>query len=780
MSQLFSALDSVPGTEVRASSPACSGWSMLSPSSRFILTFWPWLGSHGISPVQPMLRKIAADFPAPQRYWYFPTLLWISAGDTMLRAIVASGVLAGLVAVVGGPFTPVALLVCWLAYLSLDKAVGLVYPWDALLLEAGFLALFLPPLLPLPSLAAVAEPAPLLAWAFSWLLFRVVFGFGKFKFSGADRHDTSYLHGFLINQPMPTRLGWYAHHLPHRAHSLALKLMFVVEVLIPFLIFVPGDARVVAAVAIGSLMIAIQLSGNFGFFNLLVLALCVPLLVTPAAPWFGPYALADLPMLAVLIVVMLGGLLNLPFNSWCAQSWHYWPSQFALHTGWLRRILDFYRLIQPLRVTHAYGIFPPTSSPPMRWIAQIEGSDDGTTWRAYPFRWLPTGSGSPPPRIAPFHPRLDHAHYYEGFGTAGSVFLTSLFGTGNPYQFSRVTLLERLVQRLLEGEPVVLRLFAANPFPAGPPARIRVRCYQLQPISLSERRRTGAWWSMSLVGDQLPGVRRDDALWQRWLSEPELFHWDELIWKRRTPAIRALVTRAQSSGGPLSASILPATGLTAADVEAFWNEFVPAVAAADRSSWIGLTEMVRQLRARFGAAQLARFDRVLARLSVALAARLEPAHFGPSEPRLMPDSYFHLYMLIHSIVCRGREAYEAAADPATAFRYAEDFSPAEGLYLCGIFWYELLIFQARKLRLLMPFNEIAFKEGLPGFIAVLPFLAQQFHAETNDSLPIFAQSPRTGAWTVVTPASVAPFPAPESRVFGINVEFVIPSAARDL
>jgi hypothetical protein len=222
------------------------------------------------------------------------------------------------------------------------------------------------------------------------------------------------------------------------------------------------------------------------------------------------------------------------------------------------------------------------------------------------------------------------------------------------------------------------------------------------------------------------------------------------------------VTRAQSSDGPLSASILPATGLAAADVAAFWNEFVPVVAAADRSSWAGLTETVRQLRARFGAAQLARFDRVLARLSVALAARLEPLHFGPSEPRLMPDSYFHLYMLIHSIICRGREAYEAAGDPATAFVYAEGFSPAEGLYLCGIFWYESLIFQARKLRLLMPFNEIAFKEGLPGFIAVLPFLARQFHAETNDTFTIFAQSPRTGAWTVVTCASAAPFPAPES------------------
>ena len=97
--------------------------------------------------------------------------------------------------------------------------------------------------------------------------------------------------------------------------------------------------------------------------------------------------------------------------------------------------------------------------------------------------------------------------------------------------------------------------------------------------------------------------------------------------------------------------------------------------------------------------------------------------------------------------------------PATAASYAEGLIPADGLYLCGIFWYEALIFQARKLRLLMPFNEIKFQEGMPGFIAVLAFLGEQFQAETNDNLPIFAQSARTGAWTVVTPAPATPWVA---------------------
>ncbi len=368
----------------------------------------PICGSSGIAPIAPQLHKIAADFPAPQRFFYFPTVLWINTSDRFLRALVAAGACAAVMVIVGGPATPLALLVCWLVYLSLDSAVGLVYPWDTVLLEAGFLALMLPPLRALPELSAAAAPLPVVAWTFHWLLFRVIFGFGKFKFLGASHKDTSYIHGFLVNQPLPTPLGWYAHHLPRWVHRFALAAMCVVEVLVPFLIFIPGPPRLFAAAAIAGLMIGIQLAGNFGFFNLLMVTLCVALLDfhaslfgQPGADWFSwDRALPS----AVALVVFVSGLLNLPFNSWCARSWLYWPSQLNIPARWLRGLLACYRALSPYRIVQAYGVFPPMSSPPVRWAVVIEGTRDGQEWLEYGYRFMPSRSQAPR-FLAPYHPR---------------------------------------------------------------------------------------------------------------------------------------------------------------------------------------------------------------------------------------------------------------------------------------------------------------------------------------------------------------------------------------
>ena len=171
-----------------------------------------------------------------------------------------------------------ALAVCWLCYLSLDLAIELVYPWDCLLFEAGLLALLLPVVDPLPALTATAQPLPVVVLAYQVLLVRVLWGFGKFKFMGMTRKDSGYLREFLITQPMPTKLGWWAHHLPLPIHRAALLLLFLVEVPLPVLAFVPGPGRLVLAVAATAVMLGIQLTGNFGFFNVLLIVLLVPLL----------------------------------------------------------------------------------------------------------------------------------------------------------------------------------------------------------------------------------------------------------------------------------------------------------------------------------------------------------------------------------------------------------------------------------------------------------------------------------------------------------------------
>ena len=129
----------------------------------------------------------------------------------MLRATCLLGAAAGLAMVVGGPWlAQPAAWVAWLTLLTLDAAVDLNYPWDCLLFEAGALALALPPTLPLPAIAAASPPSPLIRWAFRWLVFRVLFGFGKLKFIGSGPKDSCYVKSFCIGMPLPTPAGWSA------------------------------------------------------------------------------------------------------------------------------------------------------------------------------------------------------------------------------------------------------------------------------------------------------------------------------------------------------------------------------------------------------------------------------------------------------------------------------------------------------------------------------------------------------------------------------------------
>ena len=226
--------------------------------------------------------------------------------------------------IVGGPASFWALLVCYLVFLSLDVALALAFPWECVLFEAGILALFLPATLPLPELAATAAPAPALAWAYRILLFRVVFGFGKFKFIGATRKDLTYLQGFLINQPLPTKLAWHAHRLPLWVLRFGMVSLFWVEIPGALLTLVPGTLGLIGGAGIIGLMVVIHLSGNFGYFNVIVGFLCLPLLdfATPRALSLRDFQFRR-PLAGDGFVAAhtLGALLYLPWNSYLSQSW---------------------------------------------------------------------------------------------------------------------------------------------------------------------------------------------------------------------------------------------------------------------------------------------------------------------------------------------------------------------------------------------------------------------------------------------------------------------------
>ena len=188
--------------------------------------------------------------------------------------------------------------------------------------------------------------------------------------------------------PIPTRSAWYAHRAPLPLHQLALLVMFLIEIPLPFGVFVPGLPRLAAAAGIAALQLGIALTGNFGHFNVLTVVLCLPLLDNPCGvPTPEPPGAVDS---ALWYFFALFGGVSLVFNSWCARSWAFWPALSQHPNPAVAAIAEAFRVVCSWRLVHAYGVFPPHSSPPARFVPVFEGSaDGGKTWLRYRYRYGP-------------------------------------------------------------------------------------------------------------------------------------------------------------------------------------------------------------------------------------------------------------------------------------------------------------------------------------------------------------------------------------------------------
>ena len=483
-------------------------------------------GRRGLAPLCDALARYRRDFGVVRAAWYWPTLFWVTgSSDFALRAVPGVGAFAALCAVWGGAWaSPVGLAVAWATLLSVDAGpFPCVYPWDSLALEASFLALWLPGTRSLSQeaggggggIGALALPPPLLAFAFRWLLFRVLVGFGKLKFVGAGANDRFYIRGFLIGQPIVSPAGWFAYHaLPEFAWIALSAGMFVTELIIPFGLFIPGMPRIIAAVSIAGLMAGIQLTGNFGYFNLLTAILCLPGLDATSALTLPdlskpvtPHALAFALLFAIYMAP--ASLLQFVMNSWINMSWAHWSGVYRLRLpawlAWTQLYARALRELGHLRIVSAYGVFLPSAFPAQRWALCYEGSaGDGAPWQRYELHYYISSAKTKPAFVAPWHPRIDHAIFYESFGGSGSPM--AVLGHNNPYSFHvSANAYVRLQLRLLEGGDAaraIKSFFCVNPFPdaAKPPRKVRVVVAQFLPASLEHWRRTGDWWVETSMG----------------------------------------------------------------------------------------------------------------------------------------------------------------------------------------------------------------------------------------------------------------------------------------
>ena len=436
------------------------------------------IGSRGILPIGELLTAAYRQI-GPEAYRLLPTLFWFNAGDPMLDLVCGAGTVLALLLILGIAQCP-ALVGLWTCYLSLATAGQefLSFQWDILLLEAGFLAIFFAPLSFRPRLPA-HEPPPsaIILWLERWLLFRLILGSGFVKLASNDlawRNFTA-LTFHYETQPLPTWLSWYMHQLPARFHVFSCVFMFAIELVVPFLIFAPRRLRAWSCGAMLTLQLLIAATGNYTFFNLLTVALCVLLLddamwhrsirrlLTPAAapepsprPWrwrnwvIGPVAVAILLLSttpSVLVRTMEGD----------------------------GPLIQAYRWLAPFRLTNSFGLFAVMTT--TRPEIVVEGSHDGHAWLAYEFHYKPGAVTQAPRFVAPHQPRLDWQMWFAALST---------------YRSERWFL--RFCQRLLEDSPEVLGLLKANPFPDRPPRYVRAVLYQYEFTDVKTRVKTGAWW----------------------------------------------------------------------------------------------------------------------------------------------------------------------------------------------------------------------------------------------------------------------------------------------
>ncbi len=439
-------------------------------------------GASGIVPASDYLSALHQNFGSAA-YYLFPNVYWVTASDLALSASTVAGAFFAAL-LLFDIFTVAALFVCFVLYLSVFYAAQefTSFQWDLLLLESGFLALFLP----------VRSGAVI--WLFRWLVFRFMFLSGWVKYHGdADWLSLSVLEVHFQTQPLPTVFAWYAHQLPAWFLKLSVAVTLIIELIVPFLLFLPRPFRMLAGACFILLETMILITGNYNFFNLLTIFLCIFLFDDDSLKRITPAALQRF-IARRESARRARGVQRLRQLSVVMAAWIFCASALQLFTflsgrpvpGPLAVIQD---LPGPLRVVNTYGPFAAMTD--IRHEILIQGSHDQRQWHDYRFPYKPGDPRQAPRWVAPHQPRLDWQMWFAALSDA-----------------DRTPWFLALMYRLLEGSPAVTKLFADNPFPDKPPKYLRAMYYEYRFSSPRERRDTGAWWVNELRGMYLPPVTK--------------------------------------------------------------------------------------------------------------------------------------------------------------------------------------------------------------------------------------------------------------------------------
>ena len=437
-------------------------------------------GSDGILPAQNLLTRASDALGSTSAFWALPCLNWVfGASNNTLHLIAIAGLIFSALLTFGllRPLSAALAWLCWLSFVNIGQDF-LSFQWDTLLLEAGFLVIFLEKPGRLPHHPATNAPPALLRWAAWFLIFRLMLSSGLVKLLSGDPTwaDLSAMSYHFFTQPIPNPLSWFVHQLP--GSSLTTLVTLILELIVPFAVLIPHPrARLVAGISFLGLMLLVALTGNYAYFNLLTAALSLtlienrywpaflrpktlPLPWTPI-PWRHLGSLAAILQLSIAFPVLLAtaGLsprMTLPLLG---------PVE---------------KIFAPWHLTSGYGLFAVMTI--RRPELVLEHSSTGSDWQPLLFRYKAGPPDRLPPQIAPLQPRLDWQMWFAALSAERGQL---------PGWFAE------FVKKLRAGSPSVTGLLAPGQPTLSPDDYLRIRLDQYRFTTPAERSATGHWWHIT-------------------------------------------------------------------------------------------------------------------------------------------------------------------------------------------------------------------------------------------------------------------------------------------
>ncbi len=492
------------------------------------------IGPEGILPSSQFLAAVARSLGSA-KYWYAPSLFWISSSSHMMMAVTWVGLIASGLAFLN-LWPRLSFFICFVCFLSFVGASGEFsgYQSDGMLLEAGFLALFFAPRGLVPGWGASDPPSRASLWLLQWEWFRIYFESGMVKLLSGDEQwrNMTAMDEYYQNGPLPTWIGWYAEHLPHWFHAASAAGTLVMELGIVLMLFFPRRVRLICFLIVTPWEIGVILTANYTFLNYLVLTLgflllddrtlrkLVPVRWRPEIPLLAPEVEArDEEKLSILategsavaedavetaavsdVRVRPQGQLRLA-RQWSAVglvvsvvmlTWIAYDTTAEMIAIPLRGVslpMAPVAWLDPFRIANQYGLFAVMTRG--RYDIEFQGSNDGENWTPYLFRNKPQLLNEAPRIYAPYQPRFDWNLWFASLG--------------DWHQNEIVPLTE---ERLLENDADVVALFKGNPFGQAAPKLVRAVLWRYWFNSLEEKRRTGNWWRREYLGLYAPEMTR--------------------------------------------------------------------------------------------------------------------------------------------------------------------------------------------------------------------------------------------------------------------------------